>query len=101
LFDTETWHIGSCGGFELCNVYVPYADAEGVHVVRARNDALNQTFDLIAAPGAVYPWGTAFASSGDEQIFGLFRPTPVPEPSTLILLGTGLLLATRARSRRA
>ncbi|HEX2282817.1 MAG TPA: PEP-CTERM sorting domain-containing protein [Thermomicrobiales bacterium] len=97
-FDTDPASTLGCeaGIVAACVVITPFAVATGEVLTTS---VFNQPTTVDGLTG--WPVPTTFdTSSSPFEVYAEWTPTPVPEPSTLMLIGTGLLGAGVKRWRR-
>jgi hypothetical protein len=110
LFDDHPGLIGGCteGAFRECTALTPYGFSGGAQLLVGFATNYGAFFDgsaLIdyASLGSIVGGGTPTLGIQTFAVWSAspVTPTPVPEPSTVVLLGSGLIAAMRPLSRRA
>jgi len=110
LFDDHPGLIRGCteGAFRECTALTPYGFSGGTQLLVGFATNYGAFFDgsaLIdnASIGSIVGGGTVTAGTQTFAVWSAspVTPTPVPEPSTVALLGSGLIAAMRPFARRA
>lgn len=108
-YDGEPRLTNACGSTGRCTTIIPYARDEPrnneLQYAAAQNDVLERDDYTFSYQGHMY-WiaadpGFMFSGNSSAWNWAVFTPTPVPEPSTALLVSLGLvgLAGRRKRSR--
>jgi hypothetical protein len=97
LFDTEPEFTFECSSSLRCDVWIPFAIGATVEFAAAINQAIEANDDV----GSFFINPATDTAPIEDVTWARFTAASVPEPSTLLLVGAGLLGAALSRRRGA